>query len=60
MCEPELGWLYPAAVYVNWRFDHRIKIGYFKKLVLGFVVVLFLSHFRVGVVVPFTKMDGDR
>lgn len=57
MCEPELGWLYPAVVYVDWCFDYRIKIGYFNKLCSWFC--LCFSHF-VGVgAVPIAKMDGD-
>lgn len=60
MCEPELGWLYPAVVYVNWCFDYRIKIGYFNKLVLGFVCA---SHILVVLVrwlsPKWTVIDDD-
>lgn len=60
MCEPELGWLYPAVVYVNWCFDYRIKIGYFNKLVIGFV---FASHILVLLVwflsPKWTVIDDD-
>lgn len=57
MCEPELGWLYPAVVYVNWCFDYRIKIGYFNKLVLGCVCA---SHILVWFLSPkWTVIDDD-
>lgn len=60
MCEPELGWLYPAVVYVNWCFDYRIKIGCFNKLVIGFV---FASHILVLLVwflsPKWTVIDDD-
>lgn len=60
MCEPELGWLYPAVVYVNWCFDNRIKIGCFNKLVIGFV---FASHILVLLVwflsPKWTVIDDD-